>query len=101
METLDSKRRTARKDHKCSFCGGVIQKGEAYRWSKHTQEGELYEWKSHEHCMFLASKLDMYDYCGDGVDSGTFCDVIRDEFDDQFTTADMAKLLYAKLKEKP
>lgn len=101
METLDYKKRTAVKDHKCNFCGGVIKKGESYQWSKHVQDGELYEWKSHDHCLFLMSNLDMYDYCDDGVDSDTFCEVVREDFMDRFTTAEMAKLLYAKLKEKP
>ena len=59
-DLLDNKIRTARKDHICSYCNGIIHKSEKYDWSKLIYEGELYEWKAHLDCQKIASEL--WDY---------------------------------------
>jgi hypothetical protein len=56
-EILQSKNRKARKTHICSYCNGVIEKDEEYRWAKAVHDGELYEWKNHIDCGFVASEL--------------------------------------------
>lgn len=59
-QTLDKKDRLARKPHICSYCGGVIAKGETYEWAKLAYEGELYEWKNHKECGAIATTLRNY-----------------------------------------
>lgn len=57
---LDGKERVARKQHYCSYCNGIIEKGESYEWAKLIYEGQLYEWKNHKKCGFIAHEL--WDY---------------------------------------
>ena len=59
-EQLQSKKRKARKDHICSYCGEVIKKGTIYDWAKLIYEGSLYEWKNHLECGVIASNLWSY-----------------------------------------
>jgi len=97
METLDTAQRKARVEHICNYCGGVIKKGESYQWSKHIIDGNIYEWKAHTHCLALVSLLDMSDYDEDGVGEDTFYEAVNDTFSDNFTLAEKASLLHAKL----
>ena len=65
----------ARKDGRCTLCGGVINKGEKYdRWA-YADGGRASSIKAHHHCNLLLSKyLDgdtEFDLCG-------FEDWIRD-----------------------
>lgn len=59
-ELLSEKYRKARKDHKCNLCGGHIQKGETYRWSKNVYDGTIYEWHEHKNCSEVCGAI--WDY---------------------------------------
>lgn len=59
-DLLVSKERVARKQHTCFYCGGTIEKGETYAWSKTACDGELSEWTLHNKCDFVANKLWSY-----------------------------------------
>jgi hypothetical protein len=80
METLDSKIRTAKKEHKCDFCGGIINAGEKYDWQKIVSDGELYEWKAHCSCSAIASELDMYERCDNELNANAFQECIDEEY---------------------
>lgn len=80
METISTVKRKARKQHKCDFCGLPIQIGETYELQINSSEGTLYSWKSHLSCNEIAGKLDMYDYCDDGLDGEGFKENIRTEY---------------------
>ena len=80
METISTVKRKARKQHKCDFFFFLIQIGETYELQINSSEGTLYSWKSHLSCNEIASKLDMYDYCDDGLDGEGFKENIRTEY---------------------
>lgn len=80
MRTLDTKIRTAQKEHTCNFCGFKIAKCEKYDWQKLVHDGLLYEWKAHLSCCDLASELDMYDYADDGVTQDYFIEHIDEAY---------------------
>ena len=87
---IDSKYRIARKDHACSYCNGIIKKGEKYDWSKHIYDGELYEWKAHLDCTMVASEIwDLVDPY-DGMTEEDFKEGCR-EFCDVFICPDCEK----------
>ena len=46
----DSVIRTARKDHKCTYCAEKIVKGETYTYQKGNYEGSWFESKMHHEC---------------------------------------------------
>lgn len=80
MDVLEQKTRTARKEHKCNFCGETIHVGEKYDWQKNVSEGSIYEWKAHLSCCSIASKLSMYDYADEGVTDDDFKEMINEEY---------------------
>lgn len=85
MQTLSSKTPVARKDHRCDYCNGKIEKGEKYENSTHVYDGEVYTWKNHLDCHKLAVELNMFeDYILTGED---FCDIVSEYFFD-FIAAD-------------
>jgi len=99
MEIIESSERTARNKHRCSWCGGIIEIGEKYNWSKNKDSGgNLYEWKNHVHCGIIASVYDFYDYGDEGLSEDEFCEALNDIFWEKFTSAEKAKLLYDKMK---
>lgn len=101
MNILESKERVAKKEHKCNFCGGKIDIGEKYDYQKCRDDDGLYEWKSHLHCLYLVSHFGMMNYAdGNGLTEDYFRDQIREIWDEQFSIAEMAKLLYHKLKDE-
>lgn len=68
---------TARKDHKCSFCGGIIRKGDKYN-SQTLKYDKIYTWKSHLRCDELVDVLDME---GDeGITSDDFMEYINQKY---------------------
>ena len=83
MKILKLREPIAKKEHKCMLCGGIIEKGEQYERQTCVYDGSIYDWICHKHCSFLASKLDMYDYCDDdGLDSEHFSEMIDDYMHD-------------------
>ena len=100
MEVINGKERVAKKEHTCDWCGGVIKPGEKYDWSSNKHDGDLYEWKTHSHCSAVASHYDMYDLCDDGLTSDDFIEQLHEIFFDEFSSAELSKLLYDKLENK-
>lgn len=78
VETISCKKRKARKEHCCDYCGAVIKKGEIYDWAKNIHDGTLYEWKAHKQCSFLCSQLWEYADPDEGMYEELFLDSVRD-----------------------
>lgn len=73
MDILKEKTVTARKDHKCDFCGCVIKKGEKYNRATILNDGRIYDWKAHLDCEEATSLYDMFDNdYGDGISRDDF-----------------------------
>ena len=77
-EVLDRKIRVAKKEHTCSYCRGIIHKGERYDWSKMKYERELYEWKAHMDCMMVANEIWSYVEPDEGMTEEDFEEGVRD-----------------------
>jgi hypothetical protein len=82
MKTIRTNKRVAHKIHWCSYCYGVIKKGEVYESQTNTFEGELYTWKAHLSCQELASKLNMFDHCDEGVTADDFHEFVNEKYSD-------------------
>lgn len=80
MIQLRNSEPTARKQHKCMFCGGIIEIGEQYQRSTNVFDGVLYDWVNHIMCNKIASKLRMYDDADEGVTEDYFQTRIHDEY---------------------
>ena len=85
MQTLDRKIRVAKKEHKCGLCGFNILAGEKYDWQKNVYDGMLYEFKIHLSCLELASKLNMFDDCDDGLTCDDFVEFVEQEYPSSVT----------------
>lgn len=78
MNVLKNTTPTARKEHKCDFCSGVISIGEKYDRQTNVYDGRVYDWVCHRECSSIAYKLDMYDGCDDyGLDGDSFIDQLN------------------------
>ena len=96
METFDYGTRKARKDHKCSYCNGLIKKGEEYEYSVHKMD-DVYTWKAHKHCSELVNLLNLEPDMNEGITHDDFYEYINDYFHSEFSLADKAKLAYERL----
>jgi hypothetical protein len=80
MERLSDSTPTARKEHKCNFCGGIIGVGEKYERQTNKHDGDIYTWKSHFKCSLIASELRMFDECDEGLTDEDFYESITNEY---------------------
>lgn len=74
----------ARTQHRCNYCGGVIDKGEPYESSRYKYDGEFYEWKEHEYCSAVARELYHSGYFqddGNGMTEADFSECVRELHD--------------------
>ena len=78
LEIISTTWRTARKEHRCNYCGGIIRPGERYEYSVNKFDGDIYEWKSHEKCTFIAGEIWDYADPDDGMDSDCFHEACSD-----------------------
>ena len=79
MDIISSTYQTARKEHRCDYCAGIINIGEKYERS--VLKGDyLYAWKSHLRCLKIAAELKMYDHCDEGVTSEDFYEIIKEKY---------------------
>lgn len=73
---------TARKEHQCYFCGGIINKGEKYSRQSVENDGSVDDITTHINCNKLAEQLKMYEgFYGDydeGLSSDGFAEAIFD-----------------------
>ena len=73
VQVLNQSHPTARKEHRCMYCGGVIHKGEKYQRSTNLYDGTVYDWITHDKCEEVARLLDMYDRnWDDGLNADDF-----------------------------
>lgn len=80
ITTIQSAKQTkAKKEHKCDFCLGTIEKGTTYLKSVHVYDS-IYTWKTHERCSKIASELKMYDEVDEGVTTEDFYEFIKDRY---------------------
>lgn len=106
VTTLDYTQPIARKEHRCGLCGGKISIGEKYDRQTNIFDGRIYDFVSHCECSQLASELDMYDYCDEGLTEDRFIENLNEyvnvnHYDDK--TDDTAKdwqLPYPELVKK-
>lgn len=54
MSILSDECQTARKEHRCIWCGGAIQKGETYRRQTGNVSGDFQSNPYHEDCYSVA-----------------------------------------------
>lgn len=78
----------AAKEHTCNYCGCEIPKGQRYYRDTLVYEGVLYEWKSHIECFKVASMLNMFDECDDGVSPDEFNEYVFDYLESHFRGED-------------
>ena len=80
ITTLKTNYPTARKEHKCMFCGGTIKVGEKYERQTNIYDGQIYDWVSHPECTIVAVLLDMPDNDneGGGVDHDYFVECLKE-----------------------
>ena len=78
LETISTTWRTALKEHRCSYCHGIIRPGERYEYSVNKFDGDIYEWKSHEKCAFIAGEIWDYADPDEGMDSDCFYEACSD-----------------------
>ena len=69
---------TARKEHKCMFCGCKIEVGEQYQRHTLKYEDTIYDWVSHDDCDTLTGLLNMYDRYDEGICRDDFQDAVRE-----------------------
>ena len=80
METICEETIKARNDHRCDFCGQTIKKGNKYSRQVNKECGEIYSLKRHLHCIEVASKLGMHEYCrqtGEEIDAEYFHNIVE------------------------
>lgn len=111
MEELSRTQPIARKQHRCDFCAGIIEKGEKYDHSTYSSNGSVYTWKSHLHCLALTSEMDCNE---DGISSDDFeewvheyvhdnhydneLDDVSEKWRDQ-SVSELAKIIYNEISE--
>lgn len=79
MEVVSVSRPVARKQHICSMCGGIINKGEEYDYQV-LKEDILYVWKQCDHCLPIVNKMfkEFEWYYDNGITSEAFWDYVRE-----------------------
>lgn len=55
-EFINDTLRIARKEHRCTFCGDVIKKGERHQCWTYVDGGKVYTDKYHENCAYAISQ---------------------------------------------
>ena len=70
---------TAKKKHKCMYCGGTINVGEKYERQTNLYDGQIYDWVAHLECQEVTGLLNMFDHdYGEGVDGETFTECLQE-----------------------
>lgn len=80
MEQISDTIKSARKEHKCNLCEGIIKVGESYSHQVNKENGAPYTFKTHLKCGEIASKLDMFADCDDGLTAYDFYNNICEEY---------------------
>ena len=59
------------------FCGGIIEVGEKYDRQTCVYDNSIYDWIAHRECSCIASKLDMFNDCDEGLNGEDFREYIN------------------------
>ena len=79
IETISQKIVKARKEHKCSWCHGIIEAGEEYEnYTFKSPDHGIYVRKNHKRCRELADGLDMWMHGWDGLGDDEFAECIQE-----------------------
>lgn len=98
MDLLTDEIITARQDHRCDFCGGVIHKGEKYNRQAIAEDGRVWTWKSHEVCKYIAHEIND-GYC-DGISEEYFKEQVGELYRDTFgVDCDFSQEALQKLRD--
>lgn len=64
-QLLSEGTRKARKPHRCSLCGRIIDPGESYHHSSSADGGTVSVWRQCQHCCSLADEVDLLGHLAD------------------------------------
>jgi len=86
----------ARKNHSCDWCCAKIEVGEVYNKQTFTYDGSILTWKSHLSCISLATELNWFDECDEGLTESDFYEnviqkymsVMSEEFNEAYESPD-------------
>lgn len=81
MEMICTTRPKAKKQHICNLCGGIINVGEIYE-RQFNKYDDVYVFKSHLSCIKLASQLNLFGDCDEGLTGDYFRDYITEFYMD-------------------
>lgn len=104
METIKQQKEfKARKNHRCDYCNGTIDKSDKYMKSTHVYDGMIYDWKSHHKCNDLTSLLSMGGEEGitDDIFNEEVCEAYNNFFPNDIERVDlsfMIEVLHTRLK---
>lgn len=77
MNVLSRKEVSARKQHRCGYCGCAIEKGERYEEQRCVSGGSVYTFRAHLRCQSLCDKIwDYVDPC-EGMTEDDFGDAVQ------------------------
>ncbi len=71
-QNLTHKDVTARKEHRCDWCGEVIHKGEKYHYESFIFDGDFCDWHSHLACSRVVSAIWDYADPDEGMSADQF-----------------------------
>ena len=78
LTELNTSYPTARKEHKCMWCGCTINVGEKYERQTLKYDNQIYDWVAHLECAKITGLLNMFDDCyGDGLNENDFQESIQ------------------------
>lgn len=79
--SIDNGERKARKEHRCDWCGSLIEQGEVYFYDVRADGADMYTFKAHIACLGFVAGVNINDDDGMGIDSNRFECALEDEFD--------------------
>jgi len=82
MEMISRTQPKANKNHSCDWCFGTIHKGEVYELQKIATDEGILTWKNHISCGQIATDMDMFDYCDEGLTAEDFQENIQNKYMD-------------------
>lgn len=83
MTILKDQYQKAKKEHICDWCNQKIEIGEVYHYGVYKYD-YFYTWKNHLRCSEIASKLNMFDHCDEGVTQEDFVELVQETYKNWF-----------------
>jgi len=82
MTVLGTTQHKARKQHRCNYCGYIIEPNQQY-FKTAIVDGDFWMWKAHAECTKLVDKLEMFKYAepGEGLTQDDFVEHIFQAYD--------------------